>query len=399
MEKRIRVLKERYERLYPDEGTSKRKLRKAEKHLEVSLPQNFREIASFFGGGPLGGIDHFRFDIDEMYKPDIGNDTVRFRKYRSLPDNFIVLTEDGDRLILLGTETIPSVFWIEKDDIRKLKKQQPIEVEESWETYADFFEEQLLKEEQALAGGAASLSKDGIVRDFLRDRAYYQRFIAYEEERISEFTSLIKQVIRERGEEDEGVQYGYGVVSDLYQRKLLALYSAGYPADEIKGFLPEVVGWIEKSGDGYFGYDHYQDCVLLLSLATLMEVDEDLFGRISQFASVYQEKDALIDFLLNGGIQKPATRDFLFKRPYQHLDRVLFTKDGHQSIWGLKVYLKKYWYEEHDEAAWHDLHLHRDEIYYGYWSFESAAIVKILGLDESELSGRRYYPSFKVPHS
>ncbi|KZE37999.1 hypothetical protein AV656_03445 [Bhargavaea cecembensis] len=401
MEKRLRVLKERYKRLYPDEGVSKRKLRKAEKFLEVILPQDFREIASFFGGGPLGGIDHFRFDIDEMYKPDIGNDTVRFRKYRSLPVSCIVLSEIEDRLILMDTENVPSVFCIEKDNIRKLRNQQFI-AQESWQTYTDFFDEQLLKEEKALAEGAASLSKDGIVRDFLRDRAYYQRFISREEESIEKFKGAIDQVIGERGEDDEGVQYGYGVVARLYRTKLVALYSAGYPLDEIKAFLPEVMDWIEKAGDERFSYDHYQNCVLLLCLAILLESDEGLVGRISKLASVYQQEDALMEFLINGRTgteQKPVNRSFLFKEPYRHLKRVLFAENKQQSIWGLKVYLRKYWYEGHDEAAWHDRHLHKDEIYNGYWCFESAAIVKILELDDRELAGRRYYPHDLVHYS
>ncbi|WP_424237970.1 PoNe immunity protein domain-containing protein [Bhargavaea ginsengi] len=395
MEERIKHLKKRYQRLYPGEGVSKRKLKKAEEFLDVNLPQDLLEIASFFGGGPLGGIDHFRFNIDEMYKPDIGNDTNRIRTYHPLPESYIVLAESGERLILLDTEYAPAVFWIEKDDIRKLKNKQFTVEQDCWDTYEDFFCEQLLKEENVLAGGVESLSKDGVVRDFLRDSEYYQRFISREEERISKFRNAIDQVIRERGEEDEGVQYGYGVVALFYRTKLIALYSAGTPLDEIRAFVTEVVDWMEKTDDERFSYDHYQDCVLLLSLAILLEADEDLFKRICKLSSVYLQKDALIDLLIKGRNdteQESLNRDFLFKKPYRHLENVLFGEDREQRLWWLKVYLQKYWYEGHDEAAWHDLHLHEDNIYYGYWSFESAAIVKILGLDDRELAGRRYYP-------
>lgn len=33
-----------------------------------------------------------------------------------------------------------------------------------------------------------------------------------------------------------------------------------------------------------------------------------------------------------------------------------------------------------------------EKLYSGYWSFESGAVVKILGLDDNELEDVKYYP-------
>ncbi|WP_368135627.1 PoNe immunity protein domain-containing protein, partial [Bacteroides caccae] len=41
-----------------------------------------------------------------------------------------------------------------------------------------------------------------------------------------------------------------------------------------------------------------------------------------------------------------------------------------------------YWYNDHKYGIVHD----------GYWSFESGALVKVLGLDDSCLKGLPYYP-------
>ena len=51
------------------------------------------------------------------------------------------------------------------------------------------------------------------------------------------------------------------------------------------------------------------------------------------------------------------------------------------------------WYEAHSEYAWYDAHLKDTDTYCGYWSFESAAVVKILGLREERVKNIEYYPS------
>lgn len=61
------------------------------------------------------------------------------------------------------------------------------------------------------------------------------------------------------------------------------------------------------------------------------------------------------------------------------------------SIQKLEKYLKKEWYQGHSDCAWHDDHKYGIR-HDGYWSFESGALVKILGLDDSSLKGLPYYP-------
>ena len=50
------------------------------------------------------------------------------------------------------------------------------------------------------------------------------------------------------------------------------------------------------------------------------------------------------------------------------------------------------WYENHAEHAWYDSHLRDTDTYCGYWSFEAAAIAKILRLNEDKLKNSVYYP-------
>ena len=46
----------------------------------------------------------------------------------------------------------------------------------------------------------------------------------------------------------------------------------------------------------------------------------------------------------------------------------------------------------HTNTGWFDNHKNQQKLYYGYWSFESGAIAKILQLDDSSLKDAPYYP-------
>ncbi|MFJ1426828.1 PoNe immunity protein domain-containing protein [Capnocytophaga canimorsus] len=65
--------------------------------------------------------------------------------------------------------------------------------------------------------------------------------------------------------------------------------------------------------------------------------------------------------------------------PYQDLSSMLINKTF--TIEALKKYLSKQWYKDNKQMYWFDYHKY-SKLYFGYWSFESGALVKILGLDE-----------------
>src|SRR5690606_30353752 len=55
-------------------------------------------------------------------------------------------------------------------------------------------------------------------------------------------------------------------------------------------------------------------------------------------------------------------------------------------------FIKKEWYDNHKEAGWYNSHKSKHNAYFGYWSFETAAIVAIMELDDSNLGDCEYYP-------
>ena len=83
-------------------------------------------------------------------------------------------------------------------------------------------------------------------------------------------------------------------------------------------------------------------------------------------------------------------KKFSFSDPYEHLKRIIQERNNKEQL--LKDYLQNNWYQGHKEMAWYDIHKAKEKLYYGYWSFESGAIAKILDLDDINLKNVKYYP-------
>jgi len=50
----------------------------------------------------------------------------------------------------------------------------------------------------------------------------------------------------------------------------------------------------------------------------------------------------------------------------------------------------KEWFKGHYDFGWRNAH--KEPGYYGFWSFDTAALAKILGLDDSALKDNNHYP-------
>ncbi|MBK8927229.1 MAG: DUF1911 domain-containing protein [Crocinitomicaceae bacterium] len=65
----------------------------------------------------------------------------------------------------------------------------------------------------------------------------------------------------------------------------------------------------------------------------------------------------------------------------------------------IKEFITKDWYKNHKDAGWYDSHKSKHNTYFGYWSFETAAIVVIKGLDDSSFRDCQYYPKDLVDYA
>lgn len=132
-------MKETYENIYGNEKTSSYDIWLIEKKLLITLPEDFKKIMQFYSGGYIGGISHF--GTSEHDSENIINETIKARKFLDLPENYIVLAEPPESLIIMDTIKTSHVLWIDSNNIEN--------VFEKWESYAQFFQ-YLLDEELEL---------------------------------------------------------------------------------------------------------------------------------------------------------------------------------------------------------------------------------------------------------
>ncbi|WP_213422536.1 PoNi-like cognate immunity protein [Bhargavaea massiliensis] len=228
-----------------------------------------------------------------------------------------------------------------------------------------------------------------MVRDFLRDKNYFEEFIKDEEANIERYEQAMAMVIEQRGEDDEGVQAGYTILTGYYFIKLNALYSAGRPIEEIRNLLPKVIELMKKSWDG----NDYEQMLSTLSISVMLDIENNQFEQLIEMVRKHNLHDSLIEFLIQGKQHEKSTLkgQLLFEVPYLKLVQVIQSNQT-EAVIKLKDYLEKYWYEGHNDSGWYDTHKNSDDIYNGYWSFESGAVAKILRLDDSILKDVPYYP-------
>jgi len=107
-------------------------------------------------------------------------------------------------------------------------------------------------------------------------------------------------------------------------------------------------------------------------------------------------EDALLDFLLKAcdiGWNHNTSR-YERKNPYaktaEIIQMALHDKDKERASKRLQQYVEKEWIKGHNDLDWKNAH--KEPGYVGLWSFEAAALAKILGLDDSALRDNNHYP-------
>ena len=218
-----------------------------------------------------------------------------------------------------------------------------------------------------------------MMRDNIKDKDYYTSFLNYQYERIEKKES---KLIGADGEKRQRILLsltGYEV--DLIK----AEFSAGASAGNLKTILIRAIGIISE-----YHNITYDDLLNLLSLTIILDA-KDNAGQLIEANKTIIGKDRLLKFLAlsikNGSVEWDS--NIAIREEYDALNQVFNAVDKEEA---LRNYLTG-WYEAHSEYAWYDAHLKDTDTYCGYWSFESAAVVKILGLREERVKNIEYYPS------
>jgi len=173
---------------------------------------------------------------------------------------------------------------------------------------------------------------------------------------------------------------------------LIAKYSFGLPISELQEDFPAVIaackaGWQNQNQSIHF--DNYVLILWMLSLGILLHSKTDEFEKIVSTLDSSSQSDMLLDLLISEKLpQRNIAEHVLFPVQFSFLSEFILTRD----VQLLKLRLEEKWYSAMKLTYWYENHKNKLDVFFGYWSFESAAFIKILNVDDSLLMNQQHYP-------
>lgn len=251
-------------------------------------------------------------------------------------------------------------------------------------------------------------------QQFMGEANYRAELALWDEVLAGQRENLTKP---EGGERGWHLSMHQGIAEGLLNQFLLH-YTAGEPIEPLRGELEEIVAAYERYGEYLWKYtgdrnevvfkfydlDEYCQLMQLIGLCFLLH-RRDLLPRLAALQdgenganggadTIYEE------FMIHasGAAARYESEIANQVRPYENLFYALTEDDPVEQLSELNLFLK-HWYKDLAGTGWHDAHL-ADGGYYGYWSFEAAAAVILLGIEnDSSLHKYLYYPKDLVAWS
>ncbi|EOP11381.1 hypothetical protein ICS_02622 [Bacillus cereus BAG2O-3] len=226
-----------------------------------------------------------------------------------------------------------------------------------------------------------------------------KRGIEYHKEFIEENREEIKSL-----EEDEknGIQRypndNKSIILENYLSNFIhemndirAMYSLGEDISTMEAYFYNALDDLEQTGTNNVGYIYM---LWMISLGILLETDKKNIERLKKIVDKKNMNDAVIDFLLCASDigYTNMTNRYYKDNPYAKTREMieLAQTDKKEASKRLQTYMEKEWFKDHYDYEWKNAH--KEPGYVGYWSFETAALVKILELDDTNLKDNNHYP-------
>ncbi|QKY08337.1 PoNe immunity protein domain-containing protein [Janthinobacterium lividum] len=192
--------------------------------------------------------------------------------------------------------------------------------------------------------------------------------------------------------------------------QLALAYSAGHHLDELRASYPTILGyWLAfarydmifdaQASEAEQGFPHfalpgdaYEQVNRMVCLGILLGWGSLLPKLAPVIDFNNHEKDGLLERLLACFV---AGRDSAWPACTRHLPYIntlkIFAaeKDARPAL--MQDYLRQ-WYDASRREPYYDSH-QRDTSFWGYWSWEAAAITCVLGIDDSSYRDAPFYPA------
>ena len=209
------------------------------------------------------------------------------------------------------------------------------------------------------------------MRDSIKNKLYFDDFILEDSKRIDSFNDKLKNGLVPAGRIDRIKEKVISLEIGIF----IAKYSRG---DSLKSLYDSFLGLFDEWSD-LFDENDYNINLKMISLAILFNYENKLNDIKDKLSKI---DDWLITYILDGENRKKL----VYPEHYEALQNILKNKDF--SL--LHDYVKNDWFNEDLDCF--VSHKSAENTYSGYWCFEVAAIIKKLGIDDSELKNAKFYP-------
>ncbi|MFC9418239.1 PoNi-like cognate immunity protein, partial [Bacillus mobilis] len=221
---------------------------------------------------------------------------------------------------------------------------------------------------------------------------YNKEFIEENREEIKSFEEDERNGIQRKAKDNKSLIEGRYLLNFNYELEdINAKYSLGEAIHTIEGDFDNALIDLGHIGEREVGY---LNLIWMISLGILLETEKKNLVSLAKLVEKENMNDAVIDFLLCASDigYTNMTNRYYKENPYAKTREIieLAQTDKKEASKRLQTYMEKEWIKGHYDYEWKNAH--KEPGYVGYWSFETAALVKILELDDTSLKDNNHYP-------
>lgn len=248
-----------------------------------------------------------------------------------------------------------------------------------------------------------------MVRDIHRNK---EHFLSYIKSRTESYEERARKLNQGEIKPDRIIPVKQNMAANLIHI-LVSKYSLGIPIDELVDDFNPILNLIEESwvhgsrkliGPKHkvlnqYNIDAHVQLLTILSIGFLCVISKDFFIRLGKIINDDNVIDILFECILasklNSWKMRQEDDDYTFKL-YSNLKKAILQSEKEEAEKLVKIFLERDWIKEQKKAQM--LTEPDKSWYHGAWSFESAAIVAILDLDDSSFRDNQYYPKDLVDY-
>ncbi|MFJ5789250.1 PoNi-like cognate immunity protein [Lysinibacillus sp. NPDC093197] len=231
------------------------------------------------------------------------------------------------------------------------------------------------------------------IEDRLREGIEFNKeFIEDNREDIKKLEEDEKEGIQSNPNDNKSIIESRYLRNFIYESEnIIAKYSLGEEISALEENFYHAIYDLEHTGTRKVGYIYL---LWMVSLGILLETKKENLERLGQIIESKNISDSLIDYLLcasNIGYSR-ITNGYFKENPYSKTREIieLAQTDKKEASKRLQTYMEKEWFKGHYDYDWKNAH--KEPGYVGFWSFETAALAKILELDDTSLINNNHYP-------